>query len=49
MLKQIRNAAATLTGGLFVGRRSLTLTLEPGEWFFYPTSAGKKSNFIVVA
>ncbi len=49
MLKQIRNAAATLTGGVFVGRRSLTLTLEPGEWFFYPTSAAAKSNFIVVA
>ena len=49
VLKQIRKAATTVTTSVFVGRRSVTLTLEPGEWFFYPTSAGKKSNFIVVA
>jgi hypothetical protein len=49
VLKQIHKAAATLTTSVFVGRRSVTLTLGPGEWFFYPTPAGKQSNFIVVA
>jgi hypothetical protein len=49
ILRQIRRAAVTVTTGLFVGTRSVTLTLAPGEWFFYSTSAGKESNFIVVA
>jgi len=49
VLKHIHQATAAVTTGVFVGRRSLTLTLAPGEWFFYSTSSTKKSNFIVVA
>jgi hypothetical protein len=49
VLKQIRKAALPVTTAAFVGRRSVILTLGPGEWFFYSAPTGKESNFIVVA
>ena len=39
--------ATTVTGVPFVGRHSVTLTLRPGQWFFYPTFVGKKTLFLV--
>jgi hypothetical protein len=48
LLQEIRKSATTVTGVAFVGKRSLTVDLTAGQWFFYPTFVGKKSYFIVV-
>ena len=37
-----------MTGVPFVGHRSVTLDLRPGQWFYYPTFVGTKTYFIVV-
>jgi len=37
------------SGAAFVGKRSLSVTLSAGQWFFYPTFVGKKSYFIVIS
>ena len=37
-----------MTGTTFVGKRSVTLDLRAGQWFFYSTFVGKKTYFIVV-
>ena len=42
-----RKRAVTLTGTRFVGTHSATVTLAPGQWFFYPTFVGKKTYFLV--
>ena len=36
-----------MTGVAFVGKHSVTLTLRPGQWFFYPTFVGTKTYFLV--
>ena len=33
----------------FVGKRTVTLTLNVGQWLFYPAPGGKKSYFLVIA
>jgi plastocyanin len=42
LVQQKGRAATTVTGVSFVGTRSVTLTLGPGEWTFF-TSAGPRS------
>ena len=37
-----------MSGVDFVGKRSATLELAPGQWFFSPTFVGKKTYFFVV-
>ena len=37
----------TVSGVTYVGKRSATLTLSAGQWFFYPTFVGHKSYFLV--
>jgi hypothetical protein len=39
--------ANSVTGVPFVGKHSVTLTLKPGQWFFYPTFVGTKTYFLV--
>ncbi len=48
-LQEIRKSATTVTGTTFVGKRSVTVALKAGQWFYYPTFIGKKTYFIVVA
>jgi len=48
-IQEVRNDPVTVTTGAFTGKRSKTLTLRAGQWFFYPTFVGKKTYFIVVA
>jgi hypothetical protein len=48
-IQEIRQGATTVTAVPFVGTRKATLTLKPGQWFFYPTFVGKKTYFIVVS
>jgi hypothetical protein len=47
-LQRLGKAAVTVSGKAFVGKRTLSLTLRAGQWFYYPSS-GAKSYFIVVA
>jgi hypothetical protein len=47
IVQGIGKSAETVTGVPFVGRRSATLSLKPGQWFFYPTFVGKKTYFLV--
>ena len=49
ILQQIKQGANTLAGVAFVGKRSVTLGLKAGQWFYYPTFVGAKSYFIVTS
>jgi hypothetical protein len=49
IVQRIRNDATPVTGVGFVGKHSLTLALNPGQWFCYPTFLGKKTYFIVTS
>jgi hypothetical protein len=46
-LQEIRKNARTVTTSSFVGTRTVTVTLGPGQWFFYPSFIGRKTYFIV--
>ncbi len=48
-IQEIRQNATTVTGTSFTGKRSLTLALKSGQWFYYGSFVGKKSYFIVVS
>jgi hypothetical protein len=47
-IQRTRQSATTVSSVSFVGKRSATLELAPGQWFFYPTFVGKKNYFVVV-
>ncbi|HWE80025.1 MAG TPA: hypothetical protein VG265_00105 [Gaiellaceae bacterium] len=49
LLQQTRKPATTLTTAPFVGTRSVTVDLKPGQWFFYATATAHKSFFIAIA
>ena len=46
-MQQLRKPAKTLTGLSFVGKRTVTVDLKPGQWTFYSPS-GKKTDFTVI-
>jgi hypothetical protein len=46
-VQQIRKAPVAVTGGRFVGSHAVTLTLRPGQWYFY-SPGGKRHFFFVV-
>jgi len=47
-LQEIRQPAIAITGAGFVGKRSRSIDLTSGQWFFYPTFIGKKTYFSVI-
>ena len=47
-VQEVKNDRVTVTTGEFTGKRSKTLNLKAGQWFFYPTFVGRKTYFIVV-
>jgi hypothetical protein len=49
ILQQIKQGANTLASVAYVGKRSVTLNLKAGQWFFYPTFLGAKTYFIVTS
>jgi hypothetical protein len=49
ILQEIRKPARTVSSPSFTGKRSMNLSLKPGQWFFYATFVGKKTYFIVTA
>jgi hypothetical protein len=48
VLQEIHEPAITVTGVKFVGKRTLSVDLSAGQWFFYPTFVGAKTYFIVI-
>jgi hypothetical protein len=48
-IQQIKSSPITITAAAFTGKRSKTLTLKAGQWFFYPTFVGRKTYFIVTS
>ncbi len=48
-VQEIKKAATTITTSPFKGKKSVTVTLSSGQWFFYPTFVAPKTYFIVVA
>ena len=48
-VQEIKQGAITITTTTFTGKRSKTITLRAGQWFFYPTFVGKKTYFIVTS
>ena len=48
-VQEIKQGAITITTTTFTGKRSKTITLRSGQWFFYPTFVGKKTYFIVTS
>jgi hypothetical protein len=46
-LQKTKKANHSLTGTTFTGKRSATLVLSAGQWFFYTTFVGKKIYFVV--
>jgi hypothetical protein len=49
IVQKSHSGATTVTGVAFVGKHSVTLTLKPGQWFFYPTFVGSKTYFLVTS
>jgi hypothetical protein len=49
IVQGVKQGADTVTGVAFVGKRTATLTLRAGQWFFYPTFVGAKTYFIVTS
>ena len=47
-IQKLGKKATNVTGTTFVGRKSVTLALNTGQWLYY-SPAGKKTYFIVVA
>lgn len=48
-LQQANQNPTTVSAVPFVGKRSATLTLRPGQWLYYPTFVGKKTYFLVTS
>jgi hypothetical protein len=49
MLERANRPAMTMAGIGMIGRRTVTVTLTAGRWFFSPTPSGKKTGFTVKA
>jgi hypothetical protein len=46
-VQQYHKAARTVTSGPFVGRKSVTIDLAPGQWLCYTSFVGRKTYFVV--
>lgn len=46
-LQESSEPSTTLTTTTFVGKRTRTVALHAGQWFFYPSFVGRKSYFVV--
>ena len=49
VIQQVNKLATTVTTSAFVGKRSLSIILSPGQSLFYPSFVGKKTYFLVIA
>jgi hypothetical protein len=49
IIQETRKAATAASGISFVGKRTVSIEMTAGQWFFYPTFVGAKSYFIVTS
>ena len=49
LLRSLGHGATTVTTAGFTGKRSLTVTLTAGQWYYYPSFIGAKTYFFVSA
>jgi hypothetical protein len=49
IIQETHKASKTLAAVPFVGKKSASIELQAGQWFFYPTFVGAKNFFIVTA
>jgi hypothetical protein len=47
-VQELRKLPVTVSSVKFVGRRSVSVDLTPGQWLFYATVTGKKNYFVVI-
>jgi hypothetical protein len=47
IVQESGNTANTVSTGVFTGKRSVTVSLGRGQWFFYPSFLGAKTYFLV--
>jgi hypothetical protein len=48
-LQETKKAAKALTASKYTGTKSITVTLNAGQWFFYGAFVGKKTFFFVTS
>jgi hypothetical protein len=46
-VQRLKRQPVTVTGHAFVGKHTVTVTLDAGQWWYF-SGAGKKTYFIVV-
>jgi hypothetical protein len=49
VLSGLKSAPVAATSASFLGRRSLTVSLKPGQWTFYASNGGAKHYFVAAA
>jgi hypothetical protein len=49
VLQQAGKGATSICSNAFVGKKTATVDLKPGQWLFYPTIVGAKTYFLVIA
>jgi hypothetical protein len=47
LLKGVGHAAVTITTASFVGKKTVTVDLTLGQWYYAPKSGGPKTYFYV--
>ena len=47
LVQESGDTASTVSTGAFTGKRSVTVSLAKGQWFFYPSFIGTKTYFLV--
>ena len=47
IIQEIHRLAQTVSGAAFTGRKSVSIDLKAGQWFFYQSFIGNKTYFIV--
>ena len=47
VIQQSDKLATSVSTAPFTGKKSKTLDLSKGQWFFYPSFIGQKTYFIV--
>lgn len=49
ILQEVTHTPIIVSGAGFVGRRTINVTLTPGQWVYYATLLGAKTYFVVVS
>ena len=47
-VQRLKKQPVTVTGRAFVGKHTVTVTLDAGQWWFFSGAGKKKTYFVVV-